>query len=327
MQQTGVPTIDVGAFATDDAVRKQAVARLVDEAFTGIGFMTIIGHGVPRALMDEADQVARTFFALPVEEKLRSAKQDQTFNRGYIPFGAEAVGRAYGGADSPPDLKEAFVVGRPDAPSSPTGVSHAGVQFAANLWPAQPAEFSAVLSRYYGALEQLAFRLLRVYASALRLEEEYFLPAFTAHNAVMRVQHYPAQAKPPLPGQLRIAPHTDYGAFTILKGDSRAGGLQVLGKNGAWVDVVPTEDSFVINIGDLMMTWTNDRWRSNVHRVVNPSEGAILNIDRLSIPFFVNPNYDALIECLPTCREEGVPPRHSPILAGEHRMQKLKRSA
>ena len=137
----------------------------------------------------------------------------------------------------------------------------------------------------------------------------------------------PAQDRPPLPGQLRIAAHTDYGAFTILRGDSRAGGLQVMAKSGQWIDIATPDDCFVINISNLMKTWTNDRWQSNLHRVVNPPRESAQNIARLSFPFFVNPNFDARIECLPTCVDPRARPLYPPVTAGEHRQRLLDRTA
>jgi isopenicillin N synthase-like dioxygenase len=328
MPVPGVPTVDISVFDQGDAHQRAALARVIDDTFTRIGFMTIVGHGVPTATIEGAETAAHQFFALPLEQKIALAKTDQILNRGYIPVGGEAVGRTYGGAaGAPPDLKEAFVVGRLEAPPEKGGVSHAHIQFAPNVWPDQPPAFRERVARYYGELEKLAFRLMRIFASALRLPEPYFEPFFAAHNAVMRLQHYPAQEAAPLEGQLRIGAHTDYGAFTILKGDDRVGGLQVFSKDGSWVDVAPRTEGFVINIGDLMRTWTNDRWQSNLHRVINPRLDSADNIDRLTIPFFVNPNYDARIECLPTCVDPGSQPIHPPMLAGEHRMNKLKKSA
>jgi isopenicillin N synthase-like dioxygenase len=131
----------------------------------------------------------------------------------------------------------------------------------------------------------------------------------------MRLNYYPAPATEPAPGQLRAGAHTDYGGFTILSGEDVPGGLQVRTRDGRWVDVTTTPTTFVVNIGDLLMRWTNDRWLSNLHRVVNPPAGAETPGARLSIAFFNHPNYDVLIECLPS---QG-PARHPPVLSGEYR--------
>src|SRR2546422_811604 len=128
-----------------------------------------------------------------------------------------------------------------------------------------------------------------------------------------RLNYSPAPARLPTPGQLRAGAHTDYGGFTILSGEDVPGGLQVRTRNGRWVDVATTPTRFVVNIGDLLMRWTNDRWLSNMHRVVNPPAGA--GRPRLSIAFFNHPNYDVTIECLAS---QG-PPRHPPVRSGDYR--------
>jgi isopenicillin N synthase-like dioxygenase len=131
----------------------------------------------------------------------------------------------------------------------------------------------------------------------------------------MRLNYYPAQSGPPRPGQLRAGAHTDYGGLTILSGEDVPGGLQVRTRDGRWVDVPTSPTTFVVNIGDLLMRWTNDRWLSNLHRVVNPPLDEAARRHRLSIAFFNHPNYDALIACLPT---QGAA-RHAPVLSGDYR--------
>ena len=131
----------------------------------------------------------------------------------------------------------------------------------------------------------------------------------------MRLNYYPAQAELPAPGQLRASAHTDYGGFTILSGEDVPGGLEVRTRGGRWIPVATTSHRFVVNIGDLLMRWTNDRWLSNLHRVTNPPVGRGPSRARLSIAFFNHPNYDALIECVPTQGEA----RHPPVRSGEYR--------
>jgi isopenicillin N synthase-like dioxygenase len=156
--------------------------------------------------------------------------------------------------------------------------------------------------------------LMRLAALALEVEETFFDDKVDRSIGTMRLNYYPAQATAPLPGQLRSGAHTDYGGFTILSGEDVPGGLQVRTRAGAWIDVPTSPATFVVNIGDLLMRWTNDRWLSNMHRVVNPpAEGA--RGARLSVAFFNHPNYDALIECL---LSQG-PARHPPVLSGEYR--------
>jgi isopenicillin N synthase-like dioxygenase len=154
--------------------------------------------------------------------------------------------------------------------------------------------------------------LMRLAALALDVDEHFFDAKVDRSIGTMRLNYYPAQTAPPAPGQLRASAHTDYGGFTILSGEDVPGGLQVRTRGGDWIDVPTAPTRFVVNIGDLLMRWTNDRWLSNLHRVVNPPAGTAA---RLSIAFFNHPNYDALIECLPS---QG-PPRHPPVRSGEYR--------
>jgi isopenicillin N synthase-like dioxygenase len=162
-------------------------------------------------------------------------------------------------------------------------------------------------------MSSLVVRLMRLSALALAVEETFFDDKVDRSIGAMRLNYYPAQTDPAAPGQLRASAHTDYGGFTILSGEDTPGGLQVLTRGGQWVDVPTTPHAFVVNIGDLLMRWTNDRWLSNMHRVVNPPAGD--GRARLSIAFFNHPNYDALIECLPS---QGTA-RHPPIRSGEYR--------
>ena len=191
-----------------------------------------------------------------------------------------------------------------------------------NIWPAVPAGFAPAATTYYRAMDQLIVFLMRLAALALRVDEAFFDDKVDRSIGTMRLNYYPAQAVPPVPGQLRASAHTDYGGFTILAGEDVPGGLQVLTRAGQWVDVATTPENFVVNIGDLLMRWTNDRWLSNMHRVVNPPLGGGPSRPRLSIAFFNHPNYDALIECLPS---QGAA-KHPPVLSGEYRDLKYSKT-
>jgi isopenicillin N synthase-like dioxygenase len=220
-------------------------------------------------------------------------------------------------ATAPPDLKEFFHAGPVDVSADayytgPQGRRH----FEPNLWPAAPAGFERAATTYYRAMAGLIVVLMRLAALALDVEEGFFDDKVDRSIGTMRLNYYPAQAVPPEPGQLRASAHTDYGGFTILSGEDVPGGLQVRTRDERWIDVPTSPTTFVVNIGDLLMRWTNDRWLSNLHRVVNPpAPGAAGAAARLSIAFFNHPNYDALIECLPS---QGAP-RHAPVLSGEYR--------
>jgi isopenicillin N synthase-like dioxygenase len=314
MSQVEVPVIDISGQGASDVER---IARQIDRAFREIGFMTIVGHGVPRKAIADVDEVVKQFFERPVAEKLLARSSVERGNRGYIAEGIEA-------ADAKPDLKESYAIGRLTPLPDNSKTKDAGRKFEPNIWPANPPAFKAAFEAYYREMEALTFRLLHLFEVALHLPAGYFTPLFSEHASILRVHHYPKQIVPPQPGQIRIGAHADYGAFTILKVKRAPGarGFQVRSKQGTWIDVEPHDDSFLINIGDMMMTWTNDEWQSNVHRVINPKEESE-NVGRYSVPFFVQPNYDALIECLPSCLATGASPRHPPITAGDYRAQKI----
>ena len=309
-----VPVVDISGGRAEVA---RAVARAVEE----IGFLVVAGHGVPQAAIRELREAARALFARPAAEKAALADPAGTLNRGYTPFRSEFNGSTRS-ARAPADLREGFIFGPFDLPDDPYfSAPAAGFAYQDNIWPPDAARAVAAFKAYYRALEGLNSRLLGIFADALGLEPGFFRERFDRHASTVRLLHYPAQTEAPETGQLRCGAHTDFGSHTILLADDSPGGLQVRARGGGWIDVMPPADSFVVNIGDLMMTWTNDRWLSNLHRVANPPAGA--GAGRLSVAFFAHPNHDALIECIGTCRRPGEAPRHAPVLAGDYRRRQV----
>ncbi len=322
-----VPLIDLSAFATDDAPGQARVARHVDEALRDIGFFAVTGHGVPADLLAAMTRECRSFFDLPLATKLRSANPRGGIGRGYVPFGGEANGRTLQAA-AQPDAKEQIAFGRFDASPEELRQAFAATAFEPNVLPPEPAALAATAQAYYGAMNALAGRLLQVMARALELPASFFADKFDQHTSVMRVINYPDQAGLSLaPGQLRSGEHTDFGSVTLLLADDAPGGLQVKLRHGGWADVLPPAGAFIVNIGDLMAVWTNDRWVSNLHRVVNPPAVPGRPTRRQSIAYFVHANFDALVECIPTCRSAEQPARHAPVLAGEHRLMKVRQAS
>jgi isopenicillin N synthase-like dioxygenase len=296
------------------------VARAIDAACREIGFFAIVGHGVPDRVVDDLRRAAHEFFQLPVAEKLALRHPVPGTNRGYHPVGGEALAQA-NDTVAPPDLKEFFHVGPVDVGDEPYYASAAGRgHFLPNIWPARPPEFERAATVYYRTMDGVIRELMRLAALALDVDERFFDDKVDRSIGTMRLNYYPAQTA--APGQLRASAHTDYGGFTILSGEDVPGGLQVRTRGGDWIDVATTPTSFVVNIGDLLMRWTNDRWLSNLHRVVNPPSTAGRARARLSIAFFNHPNYDALIECLPS---QG-PAKHPPVRSGDYRDEKYAKT-
>ncbi|HEU4849063.1 MAG TPA: 2OG-Fe(II) oxygenase family protein, partial [Terrimesophilobacter sp.] len=180
-------------------------------------------------------------------------------------------------------------------------------------------EFKPVWESYYAEMSALANRLMEMFAHGLDLPAGFFADTIDRSPSALRAINYPEQDAPPLDGQLRAGAHTDYGTLTILRQELGRAGLQVRDeKSDAWVDIPPTPGALVINIGDLMARWTNDRWTSTLHRVVNPDAGSAVSTRRQSMPFFHNANYSALVECLPSSLAAGETPKYEPVLAGPH---------
>jgi len=320
---TTVPVIDIAPFLEGSRAGKAAVARAVDRACADIGFLTIVGHGVAASLVTRMAGVSRAFFDLPLAEKLEIKRPRPEQSRGYLSLGDENLIYSLDKTGTT-DLKELFAIGPVDVPDDEYyRRPEAYPSFAPNIWPARPGGLREVWIEYYRAMERLAATVMRIFALALDLSEDFFHDKTDRHISGLRVLNYPDQPSEPLPGQLRAGAHTDYGAVTILKSENAPGGLQVLNRRSEWVDVFAVPDSFVLNLGDLMMRWTNDRWVSTLHRVVNPPRDAALGSRRQSIVFFHQPNYDAVIECLPSCRGADNPPRYDPVVSGRYRLTKF----
>ncbi len=321
MSESAVPVVDIAPFLSGDVARKAAVAQAVDEACRRIGFLIVAGHGVPRPVIDDALAATWAFFDQGDAEKRQWMSPKGDFRRGYMPVGGNALAYTLGG-ESPPDLIEAFTFGRFGLPEEPYYAAHRETWFEPNIWPSRPPGFQETLCAYYRAMERLAETLMRIFALALGMPEKFFADKIDRHITAMRLNHYAEATRPPLPEQLRAGAHSDYGSLTILLATAGAGGLQVRREDGAWIDVEPVPDTFIVNLGDLMAQWTNDRWVSTLHRVVNPPPDRRAGSRRASIAFFHQPNHDALIECLPTCRHPDDPPRYAPTTSGAHLLAK-----
>ena len=174
---------------------------------------------------------------------------------------------------------------------------------------------------YYRAMEGLSRILTGIFAEALALPPDFFAQRMNRHISTLRLVNYPALESEPEPGAIRSGEHSDTGVLTILLIDDIPG-LQVKTRAGEWVDIRRCAGAFIVNIGDMMMQWTNDRWVSTRHRVVNPPSGAGGAMRRLSMPYFSQPNYDALINCIETCTGPGNPPKYPPVTSGDHRLRR-----
>ena len=318
-----IPIIDLAPW-WGTAADRLAVGRQVDAAARQFGFFQVVGHRVPHRHVEAMLSASSKFFALPTEAKQRSTPDDLAINRGYAARGTEALSYSIG-RDAPPDLFEAFNIGEDEVDATDTFyAAQLRGAFAPNIWPADPPEMRSALVDYFGSARQLALTLTEVFAVALGLPDGWFAPYVDRSTTTMRAIRYERRAgeDEPLRGQQRMGAHTDYGIVTVLHAEPVAG-LQIVGPDGVWIDVIPAEGAMVINLGDLTAQWTNDQWRSTVHRVVPPPATIGGPAVRRSAAFFLDGNWDAVIQCLPTCTSAENPPRYAPVTAGHHLFAKL----
>jgi isopenicillin N synthase-like dioxygenase len=319
-----IPVIDISGYFTGQRDRKRAIAAEIDAACRSIGFLVISGHNVSDELLQRMDRATRSFFAEPLEDKRQYKTKDPAIYRGFYEIGSNAVAYSLDDQEAAPDYCERFSINKVgfDA-SDPYYASEKGQQiFAPNIWPNGIAGFEATWAEYYAVMEQLAQALMRLFALGLNLDEFWFDDKIDKHMTNLTANWYPDQRDPVKPGQLRAGAHTDYGSLTILKTENKPGGLEVQTRQGNWAPVPIIPGTFIVNIGDLMAQWTNDRWVSTMHRVANPPRDMTTGTERLSLVFFHQPNYDALVECLPSCLEGGAA-KYAPVTSGDHLMMKL----
>jgi len=306
-----LPIVDLAPLAEGEAGFSR-VAAAIGAACRDVGFFYVVGHGVPRALVDEAFAEARRFFALPLAMKQSIAIERVGGNRGYLGLRREALDPAQG-----PDTKEAFNVGLDLKPDDPELL--AGKPFRAlNAWPNLPG-FRETMLAYFDACAALGLKLHRAFARDLGLPLGFFDDKFDRPMATLRLLRYPAASPGGDEDEVGAGVHTDYGNVTLLATDD-VGGLEVRRRDGRWIDASPLAGAYVVNIGDCLMRWTNDIYVSTPHRVVNKSPR-----ERYSIAFFFDPNPDALVAAIPSCVGDGVA-KHPPILAADHLKMRLDAS-
>jgi isopenicillin N synthase-like dioxygenase len=313
-----VPVIDIAPFVFGDPAARRSVVAAVRHACEHIGFFVITGHGVPDEKIAAVFAHSRAFFARPLDEKMRIKRPAPGISRGYNSVAGQSLGLTMG-RRAPPDLMESLGFGPLKTDDDPYWTESFGpVHAHPNLWPEDGPELRRAVSEYWHSMEALSAWLMRIFALALDLDEDFFVRRSKRHVTNMRINYYPAQERPPEEGQLRAGAHSDYGAFTILKGENAPGGLQVLCRGGEWADVPLIEEGFIINIGDLLMRWTNDKWVSTIHRVVNPPEEVRRRVDRMSVAYFFVPDHDVEVRCLDSCIDPSNPARYPPTTAGAH---------
>jgi isopenicillin N synthase-like dioxygenase len=309
-----IPLIDLSDLGNADVGRRREVAHKIRAACERVGFLYVIHHGVAQGLLDAVFDSSREFFALPSAEKLAYDINRGTRHRGYC-----ARGTLNADINNPDavDLQEAFEVSL-ELPADDPDYLAGNPMYGPNLWPAAPAAFKPRVNAYVEEMIRVGRLLFRGFALALGLDEHWFEDKISKPMAQLRLIHYPPQPPGPIDASsIGIGAHTDYECFTILA--QTAEGLQVRNAAGRWINAPPVPGALLINIGDCLERWTNDRFRSTLHRVVNLSGG-----DRYSLAFFFGADFQATIQCLPTCQDADRPARYPPVLAGEWTVRNIQ---
>ncbi|MER9775575.1 2-oxoglutarate and iron-dependent oxygenase domain-containing protein [Mesorhizobium sp. M0220] len=302
-----LPVVDIAPLL--DGSNKQRVAKEIRWALSNTGFMYVKNHGIPQDFVNSVFDVSRRFFDLPTSQKmtLHVSKSDVAL-RGYIePFGENTD------PGKTKDLKECFDIG-------PERSTLERPFLGPNQWPSSLPEFQKLTYGYHQKMVDLAKILLKGIALSLDQSESYFENFMRNPISIQRLLHYPPQSGYIGEEIIGIGAHTDYGNLTILAQDD-VGGLQVMNRDGDWVEGIPIHGTFVINIGDLIQRLTNDVYLANMHRVVNTS-----GRERYSNPFFIDADFDAVIEPLPLCVTDSNPLRYNPVTCGEHKFARFAAS-
>ncbi len=304
-----IPVISLAPLLAGGEAGLRSVAAAIRRAATEIGFFYIADHGIAPERIAATHAIAKSFFALPLAEKRKVEINSR--HRGFLKLGEAVMHGA-----KRPDLKESFIFGL-DLPEDDPDVREGKLLMGPNIWPPALPEMKQVLDAYYAAVVGCGEQLLRAVAVALDKPEGFFLAKFRKPLARGSIIYYPPQPPDAATEQFGVSPHSDYGCLTLLWQDDN-GGLQVLGKEGGWIDAPPIPDTFVINIGDLLARWTNDLFASTGHRVINRS-----GRERYSIALFYDPHFDTAIEVLDTCCAPGTAPRYAPTTCGAYILERF----
>ncbi|MFD0975698.1 isopenicillin N synthase family dioxygenase [Salinimicrobium gaetbulicola] len=305
-----IPSVNLADFLSDDPQRKQKFVNEIGKAYEEIGFVALKNHFLSDELVEELYKEVKAFFELPLEVKEKYEIEGLAGQRGYISFGKEhAKGKKEG------DLKEFFHFGQ-----EPTADANLTEEYPPNVHVDELKDFNHIGMEAYRMLEKTGIYVLRALALYIGIDEHYFDHWASNGNSILRPIHYPPITEEPK-GAVRAGAHGDINLITLLMGAS-TGGLQVLRKDGEWIDAIPQEDELVINVGDMLERHTNNKLRSTIHRVVNPPKEQ-WSTPRYSIPFFMHPRSEMPLNCLEECIDADHPKAYPDITAGEFLHQRL----
>lgn len=305
-----IPSVDLADFLSEDPNRKQKFVNEIGTAYENIGFVSLRSHFLDDALVSDLYKEVKAFFALDLAKKKQYEIEGLSGQRGYVSFGKEhAKGKKEG------DLKEFWHFGQ--EPSEDANLTEV---YPENVQVDELPNFNATGMQAYRMLEKTGIYVLRALALYIGVDEFYFDHWASNGNSILRPIHYPPITEEPK-GAVRAGAHGDINLITLLMGAS-TGGLQVLRKDGEWIDAVPQEDELVINVGDMLERHTNNKLRSTIHRVINPPKDQ-WDKPRYSIPFFMHPRSEMRLDCLEECIDEENPKQYENITAGDFLHQRL----
>jgi isopenicillin N synthase-like dioxygenase len=306
-----IPVVDLSDFLSNEAGRKNGFVQQLGQAYEDVGFVAVKNHSLPGKLITELYEYVQNFFALPLEKKLKYEIPGLAGQRGYTGFGREHAK----GSDAP-DLKEFFQYGQTVEDNDPVKS-----EYPENVTVTEIPEFSPTLFTAYRNFEKSGAALMQAISLYLELDENYFQPCLKNGNSILRCIHYPPITQEPK-SAIRAEQHEDINLITLLVGAS-ADGLQILTKQGQWMNVTSLPEQIVVNVGDMLQRLTNNKLRSTTHRVVNPPK-ELWHTSRFSMPFFMHPRSEMSLACLENCIDKNHPKAYPDATAGEYLDDRLR---
>ena len=310
MQKNSIPSVNLADFLSSDINKKNNFIESIGKAFEEIGFVALDGHFLDSNFTEKLYKEVRSFFDLPKEIKNKYEIPGISGQRGYVSFGKEsAKGNKHG------DLKEFWHFGQ-----YVENDDKLLKEYPSNVEVLENKQFNIVGKQTYRLLEKTSKYVLRALALYLKLDEFYFDKYILNGNSILRPIHYPPILEKPKDA-VRAAAHGDINLITLLMG-AQGKGLQVKNNKGEWIDAIASKNQLMINVGDMLSRHTNNKLKSTIHRVINPSK-ELMKKSRYSIPFFMHPISDMKLNVLESCIDENNPKSFDDITAGEFLNQRL----
>jgi isopenicillin N synthase-like dioxygenase len=310
METNKIPSVNLADFLSSDINKKNNFVESIGKAFEEIGFVALDGHFLDSNFNKKLYKEIRSFFDLPQEIKNKYEIPGISGQRGYVSFGKEsAKGSKHG------DLKEFWHFGQ-----YVENDDKLLKEYPSNVEVTENEQFNIVGKQTYRLLEKTSKYVLRALALYLKLDEFYFDKYIVNGNSILRPIHYPPILEKPKDA-VRAAAHGDINLITLLMG-AQGKGLQVKNNDGEWIDAIASKDQLMINVGDMLSRHTNNKLKSTVHRVINPSK-ELMKKSRYSIPFFMHPISNMKLDVLESCIDENNPKSFDDITAGELLNQRL----